>query len=155
MDRTEYYKAYREMHKAAISKDKKLYYKKHADKLKSDRKIYRKTHSEKVNALASKRYSNEKNQLHPERNDKLIQCIFGISTRISKCLQFDYEVDHIIPLSKGGWHHEENLQVISMRLNVRKNNKLDFQHPFLKTSEDVPVFLKTHLVVSDDKYQKC
>ena len=34
-----------------------------------------------------------------------------------------YEVDHIIPLSKGGKHHEDNLQYLEARENKRKGNR--------------------------------
>lgn len=35
-----------------------------------------------------------------------------------------YHVDHIIPLSKGGRHHQDNLQIILAEENLRKHNKL-------------------------------
>lgn len=35
-----------------------------------------------------------------------------------------YEVDHIIPLSKGGKHHENNLQYLTISENRRKGNKI-------------------------------
>lgn len=35
-----------------------------------------------------------------------------------------HEVDHIIPLSKGGLHHEDNLQYLTIRENRRKYNKI-------------------------------
>lgn len=37
-----------------------------------------------------------------------------------------YEVDHIIPLSKGGLHHENNLQYLPKKGNRRKGNSLDW-----------------------------
>ena len=35
-----------------------------------------------------------------------------------------YEVDHIMPLSKGGLHHEDNLQYLTIRENRSKGNKM-------------------------------
>lgn len=35
-----------------------------------------------------------------------------------------YEVDHIIPLSKGGLHHEDNLQYLTIKENRSKGNKI-------------------------------
>ena len=35
-----------------------------------------------------------------------------------------WEVDHVIPLSKGGKHHPDNLQIIPMEENRRKYNKI-------------------------------
>lgn len=35
-----------------------------------------------------------------------------------------YDVDHIIPLSKGGQHHQDNLQYLPSSLNSSKHNKI-------------------------------
>jgi hypothetical protein len=40
----------------------------------------------------------------------------------------DMEVDHIIPLSKGGSHCRENLQYLSKSENVSKHDKISFSH---------------------------
>ena len=36
-----------------------------------------------------------------------------------------YEVDHIVPISKGGLHHIDNLQYLTITENRRKSNKLE------------------------------
>lgn len=36
-----------------------------------------------------------------------------------------YEVDHIYPVSKGGWHVLSNLQYLPMRENRQKSNKIE------------------------------
>lgn len=38
-----------------------------------------------------------------------------------------YEVDHIIPISKGGLHSPENLQYLTISENRKKSNKLGIQ----------------------------
>ncbi|MEH2282318.1 MAG: HNH endonuclease signature motif containing protein [Nostoc sp.] len=35
----------------------------------------------------------------------------------------DYEVDHIIPLSRGGNHDVSNLQYLTKKLNISKKNR--------------------------------
>ena len=35
-----------------------------------------------------------------------------------------YEVDHIIPISKGGLHHQDNLQHLPISENRRKGNRM-------------------------------
>lgn len=37
-----------------------------------------------------------------------------------------HEVDHIIPISRGGRHHQDNLQYLSISDNRRKSNKLNW-----------------------------
>ena len=37
-----------------------------------------------------------------------------------------YEVDHIVPISKGGLHHIYNLQYLTITENRRKSNKLEY-----------------------------
>lgn len=37
-----------------------------------------------------------------------------------------YQVDHIIPITKGGLHHEDNLQYLPAIENMRKSNRLDY-----------------------------
>jgi len=39
----------------------------------------------------------------------------------------EWEVDHITPLSKGGRHHPENLQIIPKTENRKKYNKEDYE----------------------------
>jgi hypothetical protein len=51
-----------------------------------------------------------------------ISVFFEQSIRLSKTLGIPFEVDHIIPISKGGLHHPCNLQVIPRSLNRNKHN---------------------------------
>jgi hypothetical protein len=56
---------------------------------------------------------------------ELIQQIYDQRDRLNHKAGFiQYHVDHIIPLSMGGWHHPGNLQVISASENVRKGSKM-------------------------------
>jgi len=52
------------------------------------------------------------------------QRVIDIYTR-AKELGIDYQVDHIIPLSRGGLHHPDNLQIVLKSYNLQKNNKLE------------------------------
>lgn len=49
-----------------------------------------------------------------------------------KCCQCgsksNLEIDHIIPLSKGGRHDEDNFQVLCRKCNRTKSNKLDYEY---------------------------
>lgn len=48
---------------------------------------------------------------------------------ISGYLGSDWQVDHIIPLSKGGLHHPDNLQIVTASYNFSKGNKLNYRKP--------------------------
>jgi 5-methylcytosine-specific restriction endonuclease McrA len=38
-------------------------------------------------------------------------------------LGYKMHVDHVVPLAKGGLHHEDNLQIIPIGINLRKGVK--------------------------------
>ena len=35
-----------------------------------------------------------------------------------------HHVDHIIPLSKGGAHHQDNLRIVTAKVNLQKKDKI-------------------------------
>lgn len=49
--------------------------------------------------------------------------------KVSEYLGSDWEVDHIIPISKGGAHHPNNIQVIPKEHNRKKSFKEDYKIP--------------------------
>ena len=51
---------------------------------------------------------------------EIVKTIYAFSQRITKCIGVRHEVDHIIPLSKGGGHYPSNLQVIPRSINRKK-----------------------------------
>jgi len=71
----------------------------------------------------SKRRAILKERLHPEHNFKLEKVLTDQCKRLYKRFGVKFEVDHIVPLDKGGWHHHLNLQVIPMVWNRRKHTK--------------------------------
>ena len=54
----------------------------------------------------------------------IINEIYMARKRISNCTGIQFHVDHIYPLSKGGFHKLSNLQLLPARINIRKGNKL-------------------------------
>jgi hypothetical protein len=71
----------------------------------------------------AKRRSLLLDRLHPEHDAKIEKALILQSQSLFQCLGVKFEVDHIIPITKGGWHHHSNLHVIPMTLNRRKHNK--------------------------------
>jgi 5-methylcytosine-specific restriction endonuclease McrA len=81
---------------------------------------------EKVNCRAAKRRALIKNQTPNLSEDeiKLIFTIYENCIKINQETGIPHEVDHIIPISKGGIHHPNNLQILTMKENRKKGNKL-------------------------------
>lgn len=67
------------------------------------------------------RYNASVNLSETER--KYVLYLYG-KMRIMRKYGFDVHVDHIVPLSKGGLHIPENLEIIPAEDNLRKNNRL-------------------------------
>lgn len=61
-----------------------------------------------------------------EVDRSLIRQVYTCSKRLSECTGFAWHVDHITPISIGGTHTTNNLQVVPQRWNqVKKNTNSD------------------------------
>ena len=61
----------------------------------------------------------------PTANNSSMALIYKYSKMKTKTTGILHEVDHIIPIAKGGKHHENNLQVLIHTKNNIKSDKLD------------------------------
>ena len=57
-----------------------------------------------------------------EYEEGVIKQIYAHAVRVSNKLQIPFDVDHIVPLTKGGLHHPNNLQISPASSNRSKNN---------------------------------
>jgi len=74
-------------------------------------------HLKKSNAMRQSRYrARQYKVLDPGANLAKIKEIYR------NCPE-GHEVDHIVPLSKGGKHHEDNLQYLTIKENRSKGNR--------------------------------
>jgi 5-methylcytosine-specific restriction endonuclease McrA len=64
------------------------------------------------------------NQTPDDANFDLIKEIYNEARRLSVESGIPHEVDHIIPISKGGYHHQDNLQILTAEENRKKGAKL-------------------------------
>ena len=95
-------------------------------KCSSDARFLGEDHKRSIaNSIAARRRSIMKNCLDPERNECKIKEIYHEAKKITEETGIPHEVDNIIPISKGGKHHEDNLRVITRSENRKKGNKID------------------------------
>ena len=59
----------------------------------------------------------------PENSKAVVRGIYEASQRVSECLGVPFHVDHIVPISKGGTHSPENLQIVPAKWNLQKGNR--------------------------------
>jgi len=73
-------------------------------------------------AISSKRRGVKANAILPSTNFKKIKKIHKQCQKLSKTTGVEHHVDHMIPLTIGGAHHQSNLRIITAEENLRKNN---------------------------------
>ena len=56
-------------------------------------------------------------------NNNVIHAFYEAARRVGKCLGIKFHVDHIVPLSLGGPHHQSNLQWVPYIWNLSKHNR--------------------------------
>ena len=74
---------------------------------------------------ASKRRSTRRNQtpnLTP-LDEARIMSIYSTCKKMTEDTGIPHEVDHIIPICKGGWHHPDNLQILTKKENRVKGGR--------------------------------
>lgn len=105
----EYNKEYKNLHKEDISKWQKQYRLANPE-LVHNRKVKRK------NLIAG-------NKISKGIIKKLYNLQKGLCVCCRKLLSSDYNVDHIMPLSRGGTHTDENIQLLCSLCNRQKHAK--------------------------------
>ena len=121
-------KKYREDNKERIALRNKKYRQDNKEKVNLREKKWRSENRDKVNAIKARRRAKKLDQtptLTQQEKDKII-LYYKIANHLS-IKRYQWQVDHIQPLSKGGLHHPDNLQVIPAIENLKKGAKLNYK----------------------------
>lgn len=78
----------------------------------------------KANAKTYRYRARKKKQLPYDADRNLIESFYLKAEQLTIETGIPHEVDHIQPLSKGGMHHQNNLQILTRFENRSKGDKL-------------------------------
>ncbi|KKN59909.1 hypothetical protein LCGC14_0537340 [marine sediment metagenome] len=120
-DNPEYYKQYYKNNPEYFKQHFKRYWKDNAEYKRQYDKQYGLNNRDKVYAKNAKRRAMKLRQ-SPQLNQEEKHRIETLYRRAQK-LSGDWHVDHIRPISKGGLHHPDNMQLIPANENLRKGAK--------------------------------
>jgi len=125
-------KNYRDSHKKEAKAYSETYRKENRKELLKKKREYQRknlaAHVARAKAYKYKR-KEEYNKLS-EKDRNTVSGIYFASQRISKCLGISFHVDHVTPLSKGGKHIPENLQIVPAKWNLSKSNNNNDRFPY-------------------------
>lgn len=110
-------------HKEKMAEKDRLYLENNREKVYAKNERWRKANLSKKNAVGMRRNAKKLNQTPSNADKKIIMSIYQIANEMTEEHGIEYQVDHIKPLSKGGLHHESNLQILSRSLNSKKANR--------------------------------
>jgi 5-methylcytosine-specific restriction endonuclease McrA len=88
---------------------------------------WKKKNPDKLAAIEAGRRARKLNQTPDLTQEE--KCQIELIYKKSQKLGPNWQVDHIIPLSKGGLHHPDNLQIVTKTYNLHKSYKLNFRLP--------------------------
>ena len=115
-------KWYRKNKKKHLSTGKK-WCKKNRAKRNAEARAYQKANPEKMRHIAASRRAKKRNQQTEGVDFAIIKTFFNTAARLTKITGIEFEVDHLIPITRGGSHHQKNLMVMTGTLNRKKHTK--------------------------------
>lgn len=116
-------KKYREDNREYLRDKKKKHYENNKEHYRAKRREWRRKNPDKAAVRDSRKKARILEAMLPTTDEKLIEKIHRERRKLSKKDNKEYHVDHIIPLSIGGAHHQDNMRIIDAKENIEKSNK--------------------------------
>lgn len=120
-------KEYRAANASRISASKKKCYEAKKDQYQARHSAYKKANKGKINAN-TKAYKVAKKGQTPDMSQmekSMIEAMYWMASVLGRSCGESFHIDHITPISKGGLHNFENLQILSAEENLKKGNRID------------------------------
>lgn len=99
---------------------------------------WQKKYPERAALAAQRRSAMKRSLLHSEMDRKIEAVIYAECRQLVLATGVEHDVDHIIPLKYGGWHHHLNLQPLPSALNGSKGDDPFWECAGYKSWRDVP-----------------
>ncbi len=122
-------KYYYTKNKKRILERAKRWRAKNSEKDSETKKQWKNNNQDKVNVARAKRRALKCKQILPLTDSEQFKLNFYY--KISQYLGENWHVDHIVPLSKGGLHCPNNLQIVTKKYNLQKGNDENFRAPLI------------------------
>ena len=116
-------KAYYEANKEKRAIQMKAHYQDNKEERRSYAKAYLETHREGRAAISAKRRAVKIQAILPTTDNELMKRLYEQRAVMTEKYGEQYHVDHIIPLTIGGAHHQDNMRVITAKENMEKKDK--------------------------------
>ncbi len=87
-------------------------------------KVWREKNPDKCSSYRIAKKKLLKSAIDSTSDRNKIRQIYRNARAISELYGIKYHVDHVVPLSKGGKHHQDNLIIMRWDCNLSKNNEL-------------------------------
>lgn len=100
------------------------YMQRNKDRQKEYIKEWQRKNKHHLNAACSKYRAKVREQTPNNADQRAILAIYEECRRITEETGILHHVDHIHPISKGGLHHQDNLQILTATDNIRKGAKV-------------------------------
>ena len=133
-----YRRRWEEKNPEAKARHHKKWRESHPEKVKENsRKSYERSYAQNPEYYAEKAANRRRNfrkiPLTLEERRK-IQGLMRQARLLSEQTGIPYEVDHLWPISRGGWHHPSNMRVITKEENRKKGRELPTLEEMLRNT---------------------
>lgn len=115
--------------KEKILEQRKAHYAKNKERIKARHTLYRQRNRGLIISLALARQKKIQDQYRAltESEKAAIRYIYARAAELQARTGIEMHVDHIVPLSKGGPHHPDNLQILTADDNLAKRVQSGWQ----------------------------
>jgi hypothetical protein len=117
-------KNYCAANKDSVNATRRVYRTENLEYFKQKGREYRQKYPHKIVEKEARRNARKLAQTPPDADPKAILAVYEMAARLTRITGASYHVDHVIPLCRGGQHHQDNLVAMRADWNIRKADQI-------------------------------